>query len=142
MKIAVVVDRSGIPLGVATDAASVPETLVGPAAVAGIPLSIRLRLAWGLPLVADRAYDSDPLRDHFAGRGFRLLSPHRKNRVKASRNDGRRLRRLKRRWRVERTNAWLKGYRRAGVRYEVYPDLHEGFVALAYAFIALNRLLK
>lgn len=30
--------------------------------------------------------------------------------------------------------------RRAGMRYEVYPDLHEGFVSLA--FIALNRLLK
>jgi len=43
---------------------------------------------------------------------------------------------------VERTNAWLKTYRRAGVRYERHPDLHEGFIALAYAFITLNRLLK
>lgn len=137
MKIAVVVDRSGIPLGVATDAASVPETLVGPAAVAGIPLSIRLRLVWGLPLVADRAYDSDPLRDHFAGCGFRLLSPHR-----ASRNDGRRMRRYKRRWIVERTFAWLHSYRRVVTRWEKRIDLYDGFVDLACAFIALNRLVK
>ena len=74
--------------------------------------------------------------------GYRLLARHRRNRRKPSANDGRRLRRLRRRWRVERTNARLKTYRRAGVRYEVYPDLHERFVALAYAFITLNRLLK
>jgi transposase len=142
MKIAVVVDRSGVPLGVATDAANVPETLVGPAAVAGIPLPVRLRLAWGLPLIADRAYDSDPLRDHFAGRGFRLLSPHRKNRVRASRNDGRRMRRYKRRWVVERTLAWLHAYRRVVTRWEKRIDLYDGFVHLACAFIALNRLVK
>jgi transposase len=142
VKVAVVVDRSGLPLGVATDAASVPETLVGPAAVAGIPLSIRRRLAWGLPLVADRGYDRDPLRDHFAGCGFRWLSPHRKNRVKASRNDGRRMRRYRRRWIVERTFAWLHSYRRVVTRFEKRIDLYDGFVHLACAFIALNRLVK
>lgn len=134
-----VVDRTGLPIGVATDAANVPETAVGPAAVACIPAGVRLR--WGLPLIADRAYDSDPLRDYFAARGFLLLSPHRRNRVRASVNDGRRMRRYARRWIVERTFAWLHSYRRVVTRFERYIDLYDGFVHLACAFIGLNRLV-
>ena len=135
---AVVTDRDGLPLAFAADAADVSEVHLAEAAVRGVPVPT----AWGTPLLADKGFDSDGLRDELAGRGYRLLARHRRNRVKGSSNDGRRLRRLKRRWRVERANAWLKTYRRAGVRYEVYPDLHEGFVSLAFAFIALNRLLK
>ena len=133
-------DRTGVPLGVATDAANVSETMVGPAAVAGIPAGVRLR--WGLPLVADRAYDSDPLREHFAGRGFALIAPHRRGRKRPPTNDGRRLRRYKRRWIVERTFAWLHSYRRVATRFEKKIDLYDGFVHLACAFIALNRLVK
>jgi transposase len=140
VKVAVAVDRSGIPLGVATDAAGVPETLVGPAAVAGIPAGVRLR--WGLPLIADRAYDSDPLRDHFADRGFTLVAPHRRGRKRPPTSDGRRLRRYKRRWVVERTIAWLHSYRRVVTRFEKRIELYDGFVHLACAFIALNRLVK
>lgn len=140
MTVVTVTDRNGVPVGFAADGADVHETRLAEPAVMGV--RERVAVAWGTPALADKGYDSDDLRDALLGRGYRLLARHRSNRVKASRNDGRRLRRLRRRWRVERTNAWLKTYRRAGVRYEVYPDLHEGFIALAYAFIALNRLLK
>jgi transposase len=135
-----VVDRTGIPVGVATDAANVPETVVGPAAVAGIPAGVRLR--WGLPLVADRAYDSDPLRAYFAARGFVLVAPPRRGRKRRPTADGRRLRRYKRRWIVERTFAWLHSYRRVATRFERRIDLYDGFVHLACAFIALVRLVK
>ena len=134
------VDRTGVPLGVATDAANVAETVVGPAAVAGIPAGVRLR--WGLPLVADRAYDSDPLRLYFAARGFILIAPHRRGRRRRRTADGRRLRRYKRQWIVERTFAWLHSYRRVVTRFEKSINLYDGFVHLACAFIALNRLVK
>jgi transposase len=140
VKVAVVIDRTGIPVGVATDAAHVPETVVGPAAVASIPAGVRLR--WGLPLVADRGYDSDPLRDRLAGEGFTLVAPHRRGRKRPKTTDGRRLRRYRRRWRVERTFAWLHSYRRVVTRLEERIDLYDGFVHLACAFIALNRLVK
>ena len=91
--------------------------------------------------MADRAYDSDPLRERLADDGFRLLSPHRRGRVRAATNDGRRMRRYKRRWVVERTFAWLHAYRRVVTRFERTGDLHDGFVHLALAFICLNRLL-
>ena len=64
-------------------------------------------------MLADKGFDSDGLRDDLAGHGYTLVARHRRNRRKASRNDGRT---RKRRWRVERTNAWPKTDRRAGVR--------------------------
>jgi transposase len=141
MKVVVVVDRGGVPLGVATDAANVPETCVGPAAVASIPTSLLRQMRWGLPLVADRAYDSDPLREEMRGRGFILIVPHRRNRKRRRTADGRRLRRYRRRWIVERTFAWLHSYRRVVTRFEKRVALYDGFVHLACAFIALNRIV-
>lgn len=139
MKVEIVVDASGIPLGMVTDAASVSETLLGEVALVDIPATISVPDP--APVIADRAYDSDPLRESMAEDGFLLISPHRKNRVKPKTNDGRRLRRYKRRWIVERTFAWMHSYRRVVTRFEKRADLYEGFVHLACAFIALNRLL-
>ena len=139
MKIEMVVDANGIPLGIATDAASVPETILGPAALADIPPETEVPPA--TPVIADRAYDSDPLRERLQEEGYTLIAPHRSNRTKKSTNDGRRLRRYKRRWIVERTFAWLHSYRRVVTRYERHVTLWDGFVHLAAAFIALNKLL-
>ncbi|WP_390620437.1 transposase [Polystyrenella longa] len=44
--------------------------------------------------------------------------PHKKNRKKKAIQDGRTLRRYRRRWKIERTIGWLKTYRRIVVRYE------------------------
>jgi len=63
-------------------------------------------------LIADRAYDSDPLRQELTEIGIELICPHRKNRKKPKTQDGRKLRRYKRRWKVERYFAWLHNYRR------------------------------
>lgn len=111
--------------------------LAGPA-LADIPVTVDV--PWGVPVLTDRAYDSDPLREDLGLDGFRLLACHRSNRSKPPVNDGRRLRRLRRRWVVERSFAWLKSFRRVATRYEVLAHLYDGFVALACAFIALGRL--
>jgi transposase len=111
---------------------------LAPAALADIPLTVDV--PWGVPVLADRAYDSDPLREQLDLDGFRLLARHRRNRTKPPVNDGRRLRRLKRRWVVERSFAWLKSFRRVATRYERECHLYDGFVSLACAFIALARL--
>src|SRR4029077_4816697 len=89
-----------------------------------------------------RAYDSDPLREDLAADGFTLVAPHRKGRKRPPTSDGRRLRRDKRRWIVERTFAWVHSYRRVVTRFERRADLYDGFVHLACAFITLNRLVK
>jgi IS5 family transposase len=74
----------------------------------------------GTPVIADKGHDSDALRDEMENAGYIPVIPHRRNRVKPSRNDGRRLRRHKHRWLIERTNAWLHCYRASAVRWAYY----------------------
>ena len=86
MKLEVVTDASGLPLGMAADAADVPETDLLKPALDEVPVAVPP----GTPVIADRGHDSDPLRDEVEADGYRTIIPHRKNRVKPSRNDGRR----------------------------------------------------
>ena len=54
-------------------------------------------------LIGDKAYDSDSLDAALAKRGIEMIAPHRSNRTAPKTQDGRSLRRYKRRWKVERT---------------------------------------
>ncbi len=56
-------------------------------------------------LIADKAYDSAPLRMRLAQQNIEQITPHKRNRVKKKLQDGRPLRRYKRRWIIERTIA-------------------------------------
>lgn len=56
-------------------------------------------------LIADRAYNSDAFRKGLGDRGIEPVIPHRRNRKKPATQDGRKLRRYRRRWIVERTMA-------------------------------------
>jgi transposase len=53
--------------------------------------------------------------------------------------DGRKLRRFKRRWKIERLFAWLHNSRRIAVRYEYHSDNYLGFVHLACIVILLRN---
>ena len=53
-------------------------------------------------LIGDKAYDSDPLDASLGCRGIDKVAPHKRNRKKPATQDGRRLRRYKRRFKVER----------------------------------------
>lgn len=139
----VVVDGQGVPLGNHLDRASPAEvTLVNqtlaqvrvPRAGRGRPKSKPQRL------IADRAYDSDPLRRLLQARGIELICPHRKNRRKAPTQDGRALRRYRRRWKVERTFAWLGNFRRLVVRYERSLLMYNAFFHVACLIITLRHL--
>jgi hypothetical protein len=59
----------------------------------------------------DLAADSDPLRKRLARRGIELVCPHRSNRIKPKTQDGRKLRRHKRHWKIERTISWIGKFR-------------------------------
>jgi transposase len=92
--------------------------------------------------LSTRAYDSDPLRNHLAGRGSESIAPHRKNRRKPPTQDGRALRRYKRRWTVERIFAWRGNFRRLVVRYDCSLTTYQAFVHIACFMIVLRRVLK
>jgi transposase len=52
-------------------------------------------------LIGDRAYDSDPLDAALQEQGIQMIAPHRRNRKKPKSQDGRPVRRYRRRWKVE-----------------------------------------
>jgi IS5 family transposase len=135
MKLEVVVDGSGLPLGMATAGANVSEQALLIPALDDIPLT----LAEGTPVVADKGHDSDALRDELNAEGFEPIIPHRRNRKRASRNDGRRMRRYRRRWKVERTNAWLHCYRGLAVRWSYYAFMYAGLVYVSFIHMTLQR---
>ncbi|NLE99887.1 MAG: transposase, partial [Anaerolineales bacterium] len=53
--------------------------------------------------------------------------------------DGRKLRRYRRRWKVERLFAWLQNYRRLVVRYERHAENYLAFAQLACILILLKH---
>lgn len=67
-----------------------------------------------------------------------MIAPHRRNRKKPKTQDGRKLRRYKRRWKIERLFAWLQNFRRIEVRHERYIENYVGFVHLG-CFVILLR---
>ena len=91
-------------------------------------------------VIDEKACDAEPLRTRLARRGMELMCPHRKNRVKPPRQDGRKRRRDKRRGKVERTFAWLGNFRRLVVRWERHITMYQGFFHIACLLITLRQL--
>jgi transposase len=92
-------------------------------------------------LIGDKAYDSDPLDQQLAARGITLVAPHKDNRTKAPTQDGRVLRRYKRRWKIERLWAWLQSFRHIATRFDYYVENFLGFVHLGCIKILLRHYL-
>ena len=92
-------------------------------------------------MIADTAYDSDPLRQRLQKRGIELIAPYRENNQHRRYEDGRKLRRYKRRWIVERTNSWFGQFRRLLVRHEHLFSTYRAFFYLACFWITLRHCL-
>jgi transposase len=133
-KIMVLTDGNGLPIATATASASPHEvTLIEPLLERKL---LRRRI---LRLIYDQAADSDPLRSRLARRGIALICPHRRNRTKTPTQDGRSLRRYRRRYRIERSISWLQNFRRLVTRYEHRAYRFLGFIQLACLIITLKR---
>lgn len=134
-KLMAVADGSGLPVSVHAASASPHEIIL-------VEGTLAAGFAPGGPerLVGDRAYDSDPLDAALAERGIEMIAPHRRNRKKKKTQDGRKLRRYRRRWKVERLFAWLSNFRRLVVRYERWAENYLGFVQLGCVIILLRHL--
>ena len=133
-KIMAIADRTGLPVAGSTASASPHEvTLVG--------ATLRELLIEEPPghLIGDAAYDSDGRDAELKRTGVEMIAPHRSNRKNRA-QDGRPLRRYRRRWRVERLFAWLQNFRRLVVRYEFHHDNFLGMVHLGCIIILLRHL--
>ncbi len=130
-----VVDGNGLPLGLSIESASPAEVTLVDGVLYTIPED-------KLPdrLIGDKAYDSDPLAARLAEEfAIQLISPNRASR-KTKTQDGRPLRRYRRRWKVERFFAWLGNFRRLVVRWERHASNYLGFLNLACSVILLRHL--
>ena len=85
-------------------------------------------------LIGDNAYDSDHLDTELKLYGIEVIAPHRRTRKNPT-QDGRRLKRYGRRWKIERLFAWLQNFRRLVVRYERHAENFLGMLHLASALI-------
>jgi len=129
-----IADRHGLPVALWVGSASPHEiTLVEPT------LDQLLTPQPPARLLGDKAYDSDPLDKRLKEeRGIELIAPHRSNK-RSRTQDGRPLRRYKRRWKIERLFAWLHGFRRVTTRWEYHLHLFQGMVHLACLVILLRH---
>ena len=129
-----IADKSGLPISIVLAAANPHEVRL-------VETTVAQRFTKKVPrlLIGDRAYDSDKLDRLLRQHRVRLVAPHKINRVKPATQDGRQLRRYKRRWKVERLNAWLQNFRRLVTRYEYKATNFLGFIHLAVFLILLRN---
>jgi transposase len=129
-----IADASGLPVAVHVESASPHEVKL-------VEDTIDSSFTEYAPdkLVGDKAYDSDKLDDQLLEeRGVEMIAPHRKGRKKTKTQDGRKLRRYRRRWKVERLFAWLQNFRRLIVRYEYHVNNFLAMVQLGCIKILLR----
>lgn len=127
-------DRHGFPVAISVSSVSPHEITL-------VESTLETMFTKELPdrLIGDKAYDSDPLDEKLAENGVELIAPHRTNRKKMKTQDGRKLRRYRRRWIVERLFAWLQNYRRILVRFDRFVENYIGFVHLGCLVILLRH---
>lgn len=134
-KIMGIADGHGLPIALRTESAS-------PAEVTLVEKTLDERIVAGVPerLIGDKAYDSDRLDECLMQNyGTELIAPNKINRLLPT-QDGRPLRRYRKRWKIERLFAWLFNFRRLVVRYEYHAENFQGFLHLAATVILLRYL--
>lgn len=136
-KLYVLTEAQGIPLAVAVSGANAHDSQALKPLIRGIP-AIRSRRGprrcRPLKLRADKAYFSTEHLAWLRGRGItpRMARPG----VESSERLGRH------RWKIERSIAWLFGYRRLTVRYERKGSHFLAFLGLAAALTCYKKLAK
>jgi transposase len=133
-KIIAVAAGNSLPLAISVQSASPAECQLVEEVLAGSFLD-------ELParLIGDKAYDSDALDQKLdQDYGIELIAPNRRKRSKTQ--DGRKLRRYRKRWKIERLFAWLHNFRRLVTRWEYHIQNFLGFVHLACLHLLLRRL--
>ena len=117
-------DSHGLPVAIGVTSASLNEATL-------VEDTLQRRHIEALPehLIGDGAYDSDRLDERLQQEhGVELIAPNRRNRRRSQ--DGRPLRRYRRRWKIERLFAWLKNFRRVNSRWERHSKNFLGMVQL------------
>jgi transposase len=127
-------DRNGLPVSIGIASGERHEAPL-------VINTIQARFVSPLPecLIGDMAYDSDKLDAELASMGIEMIAPNKSNR-RCKTQDRRRLRRYRRRWRIERLFAWLMRFRRLVTRFEHHAENFLGFCKLACIVVLLRQI--
>lgn len=130
-----ITDAAGIPLAVTLTGGNRNDVTQLLPLLEAIP---RIRGTRGRPLhrprrvYADRGYDHDSHRARVRALGVTPVIARRRTANGSGLGT--------RRWFVERSFAWLHGFKRLRTRYERRADIHQAFISLACAAICVRQL--
>ncbi len=130
-----IVDGNGLPIAGRTESASLAEVTL---------IEDTLECLWVSEypnrLLGDKARYSDPLdRALSEGYGTEMIAPNRSNRIRQT-QDGRPLRRYKRRWKVKRHFACPHNFRPLVVRWDYHAENFTALFNLGCALILLRQI--
>jgi transposase len=130
-------ERAGLPLVVGVSAANTNDSYALTPLVMALPaVKSRRGPRRRKPdkFHADKAYDHAELRRWIAGRGTSVRIARKG--IESAQKLGRH------RWVIERTMAWLTGYRRLTLRYERYAKHFLAFLTLGATITCYKKLAK
>ena len=128
--------RHGLPLAESIFAANVEEKL---AVIPTIEEGLK-HLPKPKNILGDANFGSKPLNKKLWKKYHTHLTAPPKRHYVHFFHDGRRLRRMKRRWKVERCLAWIKSHRRIDVRWDVYQENYLGFIRLTCSMLLIKKV--
>jgi len=146
-KVRVVADGQGLPIGLYVDSARPHESQLVGATLATVRVPQRRgrprtrRKEW----VADRAYDSQAIRQRLRRRGIKPTIPTVARRQRRKPRRGRPINTgasYRERWKVERGFGWMANCRRLVVRYERAVEHDHAFCLSAIILWCVNLIVK
>lgn len=145
VKVSTLVDATGIPLGMTIAQGWVHDAALASITLENVRTSVDLS---GSMLLADKGYDSYAFRTYLDYKGLHMNIPRRRC-TKVQMEDEQDQRRLygfhtllaKCRFVIERTNAWMKSFRRLHFRFDRSTYSFECFLSLAVIVICVRRLM-
>jgi transposase len=146
-KIMLITDGQGLPLGLQIADARPHELHYAEQTIHSMRVPRQRGRARTRPaeLIADKAYDSRPLRRRLQQRGIKVTIPIVERRKRKTPKRGPKFAlaaTFRLRWKIERTFAWMDNCRRLVVRYERKPEVYAAFCKVCFILWTANRILK
>lgn len=136
--ISLLTERNGLPLTSMTFKGNRNDITAAEATMNKLRVGAKRRVA---ELNADKGYDSKTFRRHLRARGTGTNIPERKAKHRRKRGRKPHMDKIQFKFRsfVERTNAWLKSYRKLRYRYERKRGMFQAVVDFCCLLICLRR---
>lgn len=141
-KISTISEATGVPIAMVTAKGNIVDITLAEKTVHAIRISKNAVL--GSDLLADKGYDSFKFRKNTADFGIMPYIPKRKTTKITDKNCWYYVfpkEKCKKRYVIERTNAWIKSFRRLRMRFDYTAESFEAFLYLAIIVICVRKLL-